>query len=149
MKGDRKDLAAGILYTDGKRILLLKRAGDCSGNGTWCIPGGHAVHGETPRQTAERESREECGAEGGKAFESHIDDSGKPVFHTFLKEVHRPFPCMLSDEHSDYQWVEFGDVNDKELLPRFSNQWPYLLNKIKSHMMLGTGFSEWIKNIRS
>ncbi len=44
----------------GGRVLLARRAIE-PGYGRWTCPGGFAELGETPEQTAERETREECG----------------------------------------------------------------------------------------
>ena len=51
-----------ILVTKGDDILLMKRHGS-HGDGTWCPPGGHLEHGESPEECAVREAREETGIE--------------------------------------------------------------------------------------
>lgn len=51
--------AAILVERDGK-ILLVKRLNKTF-QGWWCVPGGHAESGETPRQIARREAREEVG----------------------------------------------------------------------------------------
>jgi 8-oxo-dGTP diphosphatase len=48
----------GVAALDrAERLLLVRRADDR----TWCLPGGGVRHGETWRQAAERECREETG----------------------------------------------------------------------------------------
>lgn len=58
---NEKDAMVGVevLIYDGDRILLEKRGPDTHGANTWCPPGGHIQYGETPEQTAIRETREE------------------------------------------------------------------------------------------
>lgn len=49
--------ATAAVFDDDGRILLIERAD----NGKWAIPGGHAMSGESPAETAVRELREETG----------------------------------------------------------------------------------------
>lgn len=55
----REPTAGGIIYRNGEKgveILLIQDS-----KGRWTIPKGHIEEGETARQTAEREIREEVG----------------------------------------------------------------------------------------
>jgi 8-oxo-dGTP pyrophosphatase MutT (NUDIX family) len=50
-------IAAGALFVDGGKILLVRKTyGD-----RWDIPGGYVDHGESPASACEREVREELG----------------------------------------------------------------------------------------
>ena len=51
--------AAGILYTDGEKVLLLKRSKIGGNPFTWDLAGGRAEKGESPFRNAKRESKEE------------------------------------------------------------------------------------------
>lgn len=53
--------AAGILVTDGSRVLLLLRSEEVTEPRTWGVPGGSAELGETPLRAALREVVEEIG----------------------------------------------------------------------------------------
>lgn len=53
---------AAVFDEDG-RLLLMKRADD----GTWCLPGGFVDSGESPEETAIRETREETGLDAQTA----------------------------------------------------------------------------------
>lgn len=50
-----------VLFIRNGRILLSRRQNKGWGDGMLCIPGGHVEAGETPRQSAVREIKEECG----------------------------------------------------------------------------------------
>ncbi|GHG80467.1 NUDIX domain-containing protein [Streptomyces griseocarneus] len=59
--GDHFLMGAGVLIQhDDGRVLLVHHAK----TGRWVIPGGKAEPGETPRQCAVREAREETGLDG-------------------------------------------------------------------------------------
>jgi len=49
--------AGGVVFDARGRVLLLRRTDE----GTWCFPKGHVEPGETLKETAAREIREECG----------------------------------------------------------------------------------------
>jgi hypothetical protein len=53
-------VGVSVLVMNGDRVLLEKRQ-HTHGAGTWGPPSGHIDFGETPEQTAERETREETG----------------------------------------------------------------------------------------
>jgi len=137
-------IGAGVLFTDGKKILLLKRNTKGDHFGTWSIPGGKVERGENPVDGANRESKEECGFAGGRKFGHYDDTSGRHHFHTYFHEVEKPFDVNLSDEHSDYKWVNLNDVNKLKLHPRFAENWEYFKRKIHKHFPRIKSFSDWL-----
>jgi 8-oxo-dGTP pyrophosphatase MutT (NUDIX family) len=130
---------AGILFTDGIKILLLKRSEKGDNYGTWCLPGGGVEKGETPIIAAKRESIEECGKLKGKKFEKikHSDN-----WTTFFFKINKTFLCNLSDEHSDYKWFDLNELNKINLHPKLKKSINQYLNIIKNHF---SNFKEWIK----
>ena len=59
----RFPIVVHLLLTCRQDLLLLRRAGTGLADGFWAPPGGHLEAGETPREAAVREAREELGIE--------------------------------------------------------------------------------------
>ena len=137
-------IGAGILYTDGEKILLLKRNGS-DNEGTWAIPGGKVEKGESYLDAARRESIEECGKVLGNRIEDFQSRDGAHHFYTYLYSVSKPFECELSKEHSKWKWVNLNEVEKMNLHPRFKESWPTFLRAIQKHFPLKKSFSEWLK----
>lgn len=95
-------VVAFIVYTDGDRILWMKRTKD----DTWGFPGGHVEEGESPIEGAIRESREEI---------MHVPATGLQLIYEEGRV--RLFGCNdgefvpdLNDEHSEYVWATIEDA---------------------------------------
>lgn len=137
-------VAAGIIFTDGKQILLLKRAEQGDHFGKWSVPGGRLNHGELPIDGARRESEEECGHSHGQQFGHYDDVDGRFHFHTFFFAIDKPFDVKLSSEHSDGKWIDIDDVEKYDLHRRFKENWKYFKEKIGKRFPKIKSFSEWI-----
>ena len=135
---------AGILFTDGHKILLLKRATGGSHFEAWCIPGGKVEHKENVIDAAKREAIEECGHFEGYRFADYEDIDGRFRFTTFLYAIEKPFDVKLSDEHSDYKWIDIEKVETLKLHPRFKLAWPSFKRRISYHFR--KSFSDWVQH---
>jgi hypothetical protein len=120
---------AGIFFTTGDNVLLMKRSSVCTNPFTWGLPGGHAKDGETALETATRESREECGKIAGKKFEEQKDSNWTCFFYK-LKEK---FSCQLSKEHIEYKWIPFHKLKDYKLHPEFKKACSSYIDVVKKH----------------
>lgn len=119
----REDMGAGVLFTDGKKVLLLHRSPGSKNPGTWGLPAGHAEPGEGSFQTAERECDEEIGLKPfGTRMGKSEERQGRWVI--YLYRVDRPFECQLNDEHTEYKWVPWADLDQMNLHPLFRQQLP-------------------------
>ena len=136
-------LGGGILFTDGKQILLLQRANDGDYAGYWGIPGGKAKKGELPLDTARRESKEECGENEGQRFGHFDSKDGLHHFHTYLYSIASPFEVKISKEHTHSKWVALEDVQGMQLHPKFKESWTAYLRAIEKNFPKRTTFQDW------
>lgn len=134
---------AGILFTDGKRLLLLKRASGGSQD-TWAFPGGRLDDGESPLEAAIREAKEEIGQAPGKKFASFTHVDGKIEYTTFMFAVDEPFEVELNHEHSKSKWVKLRKVKEYKLFPAISESMEKYIETIEKHFKRSLTFKEWL-----
>lgn len=133
---------AGIFFTDGRKVLLLKR-GESDNEGTWCLPGGKVEEGESAIEAARRESMEECGRVKGSRFDDLEQRDGMHRWTTFFFRVDGPFGCRLSHEHTDYGWFKLADLKGMDLHPKFRKHLHRHLSVVRRQVS-GKGFNEWL-----
>jgi len=129
--------AAGILFTNGEKVLILKRAPGSSHPHTWGLPGGHIEDGETPLQAAKRECKEEIGK---MPYGRHLKTIPEGQWTTFIYKVHQPFTVKLNDEHTKYKWVKFDELKNMRLHPDFKRK----IGKYEN-MLTESNFINYIK----
>lgn len=116
--------AAGVVFRDGDRYLLLRRAGHVLEPGTWGIPGGALHDGETPWQAAVREAGEEIGqlpSDLTVAAEHVHADPGGWTYATFVVDA---APAVrLNTEHTESRWVTTGESTRLRLHPDLAESW--------------------------
>jgi 8-oxo-dGTP pyrophosphatase MutT (NUDIX family) len=134
---------AGIFFTDGEKVLLLKRSKKGDNGGTWGLPGGKAQEGETILGTAMRESKEECGNVEGNRFDSLETVDGCHHWTTFFYQVNGPFDCKLSDEHTKWEWVSLDDLDAYDLHPKLSKEIGRYM-KVIGRRFQGLSFRDWL-----
>lgn len=96
--------AAGVMYSAGGRVLLLKRCADSVHGGTWGFPAGGIEDGESPAEAAARESEEEVGYRPAE-LRLLSDADGFTLFAS--NDVFAP---VLNDEHDGYVWAPVSDL---------------------------------------
>ena len=135
---------AGIFFTDGKQVLLLKRSSKGDNAKTWGLPGGTAKEGETEIGTATRETREECGTVQGRRFDSLVEENGHHHWTTFFFKVESTFDCKISDEHTESRWVPFDKIEELTLHPKLQASWDRHMSVVNKHFHKNLGFREWL-----
>lgn len=99
---------AGVtLHTPSGHCLWVRRSADSESPHTWCGGGGGIEDGESARQAAAREIREELGYEIDPAalipFHKYVDS--KLHFFNFRYQVPEPFHPKLNKEHTGWCWA--------------------------------------------
>lgn len=104
---------AGVFVMKGRKFLILQRSKkETSKHGLWELPGGRVEKGETPRQAAVIEAKEEAGLDVKlkSNLGPHHDDKKKKTYHAYTGVSKKGQKVKLSEEHSDYKWVTPEEV---------------------------------------
>lgn len=116
------------VVNDKGQVLVLKR-----GDGTWGMPGGWADVGESPFESAKRETLEETGLDVKPVGYIAVTYKTPKTYPGFASQVNicvavEPVSgdqkVSLSHEHSDYKWIDTIDqvaewhTGQKRLFPR-------------------------------
>jgi 8-oxo-dGTP diphosphatase len=137
--------AAGILYTNGEKVLLLKRSKIGGNPFTWDLAGGRAEKGESPFRNAKRESKEEIGVSLKGTRIAKFRETGKnKVYTVFLYKVDKKFKCTLSDEHVDYKWIDIDDLSKFKISPKLKMNMKKYIKTIKKYNLLKETSIEWL-----
>jgi 8-oxo-dGTP pyrophosphatase MutT (NUDIX family) len=134
--------ACGVLAADEQGRILLQRRRD---TGQWAIPMGKMELGETPRQCAIRETREETGVLtlvtgilGVYSDPGHIvaysDGEVRQEYEVIL--LGRPVggEPAANDEASDVAWVAPGDLDALDIHPTQRRQLRDYLEQTYPHV---------------
>lgn len=131
--------AAGLLIRhlgeDGKTryLLQLRSPDEDSGQGTWGLPGGAALEGESAQDAAFREAQEEVGDLPAIDVHHHVvDDHGNWQFVTFVCDADERFAPggngATQDETSGYGWFTAQEIGKLPLHPGFADAWDQVRN---------------------
>jgi len=116
---DRPFVGVGVVVWRGDEVLLIERGkGPVSGN--WSLPGGKQELGETVRETAHREIKEETGIDIDIVGLLDVvdlvrhDDQGRVRFHFTLVDFTaqwRAGEAVAGDDAAAVQWVRLDDLD--------------------------------------
>jgi len=112
-------VGVGVVVVSEGSILLVQRGRE-PGRGLWAVPGGKVRRGETMRDAARRETREETGLDvvvGEVVWVGeHIDDEHHLVLVDFAASV-TGGRLGAADDADDVRWVPLVDAAGYSLTP--------------------------------
>ncbi|MGH8960646.1 MAG: NUDIX domain-containing protein [Jatrophihabitantaceae bacterium] len=121
--------AAGVLITDGPRVMLQHRAPWTHEGGTWAIPGGARDSHEDAVTAALREAAEEANLDPAEVapFDQWIDDHGGWTYTTVLAHALADLhPRAANAESVEIRWWPMDAVAQLPLHAGFAGAWPRL-----------------------
>jgi ADP-ribose pyrophosphatase YjhB (NUDIX family) len=113
----------GVVIVNGGRLLLVQRMNQPN-QGMWAVPGGKVALGETMRNAARREVREETGLEveiGDVVWAGDaIGPGDPPEWHFCLVDFSGAVvggDVRAGDDASEVRWVPLSEVESLRLTP--------------------------------
>ncbi len=125
----RPIVSVGVVVRKGNRVLLVRR-GQEPRKGEWSIPGGIVELGETIRETAQREVREECGIriQVGEVLEVidaiYRDQESKVRYHYVLIDLaatHLRGEVKPGSDIDEARWVMREELDRFHLYERLKS----------------------------
>ena len=114
----------GVVIVDQQNRLLIVQRGQGAGAGLWAVPGGRIQWGETGRDAARREVREETGLDvevGDVAWVGEAMGPGNPAaWHFTLVDYWGKVKggnLKAGDDAADVRWVPLQEIRQYPLVP--------------------------------
>jgi 8-oxo-dGTP diphosphatase len=121
--------AAGLLITDGARVLLQHRAAWTHEGDTWAVPGGARDSHEDPITAALREAAEEAALDPDliAPFTEWVDDHGGWAYTTIVARTSAQLSLAPANgESTAIRWWHIDEVDALRLHGGFAATWPSL-----------------------
>ncbi len=115
---DRPIVGVGVVIRDDEGRILLIRRGREPGKGLWAVPGGKVEWGETMREAARREAREETGLEVDIGDIVWVGEVIEESYHIVLIDfagVATGGDVMASDDAEELRWVALDEAKNLPL----------------------------------
>lgn len=123
---------AGVIFcTKGGKVLVLKKD-----NNMWGLPGGKPEGGESPRETAIREAKEETGIDAVNLTQPIITNFNSKIYYSYISLLDDVVEVTLSKEHKKYDWIKIKDLKTIKLFKLFRTNLKKIVNKIESEISL-------------
>ncbi|MFJ1782542.1 NUDIX domain-containing protein [Streptomyces anulatus] len=108
-----------VALTDDNHVLLIKRGWDPH-KGAWALPGGHVDAGETSRDAAARELREETGVDFDPSYlwqlgifdDPNRDPRGRYITAAYIAQVPNNTTATAGDDAVEARWFHINQLPD-------------------------------------
>jgi len=119
---------AGIVFVNHRGMILVLQ----KPNGFWGMPGGKPLKGESPEETAIRESEEETGLKANIQTKPITIYYNNKKYYSFIHELtDYVSEIILSKEHKKYAWVTVEELKKLKLIPPLKQNLSVYLKEIK------------------
>ena len=119
---DTNKIAKAVIVNEQGEVLILKRSSYSKYAGTWDLPGGHIAAGEFAADAVRREVLEETNLEIVDPEELYIKDRV-----TYFKASLPQQEIRLSDEHTDYKYINSEELQEINIAEKYRNAIEYVL----------------------
>ncbi len=114
------DQIAKVIFIRGDRTLLLLRGMQSRDPFSFDVPGGHLQVGETPKEAALREVKEETNLNLREEDLDFIDKIGRTTYFKALSWEGKIYQPPNFTEHETYLWLNLQDITflERNIIPR-------------------------------
>jgi len=119
----RPGVGVGVFVKRDGKVLIQKRIGS-HGEGTWSLPGGHLEYGETPEQTAIRETKEEVNVDIKNVkvvgiTNDFMPDYEKHYITIFVEAEYGGGDPSINEPNktTDVRWCEIDNLPEPMFIP--------------------------------
>ena len=136
-------VGVGLVIAEGGRLVFVRRGAEPA-LGKWSFPGGAVELGETVRDAAVREAKEECGLDvelvDGIPMDAYdildVDEDGRLRYHhVLLQFLAKPNDGVLEpgSDVTDARWVSLEEVENYDLTESVRSFIIKHRNKLEKH----------------
>tara|TARA_Y100000034_G_scaffold130512_1_gene189165 strand:- start:2049 stop:2468 length:420 start_codon:yes stop_codon:yes gene_type:complete len=116
-----------VVLNDDKKVLLLKRSVNSNWMPKkWALPGGHIEKGESPKDAAVREAKEETNLDVDSVHELKEQEQVMMYYSSSQSGT-----VKLDSEHTDWAWVSYDELDNYDIAPNLKDNVNLALEKIK------------------
>ena len=115
-----------VILDDNKRVLILKRAaGPHWMPEKWALVGGHIEKGESPKNAALRETKEETNLNLNNI--NALEERGQVMIYYSTSQSGN---VEIDFEHTDWAWASYDELDNYDTTPKLKETVKLALDKI-------------------